>query len=259
MATYSYTIERYSGLTGTYWSSSASGYQIGGNNPVSSANAIMTLPNNYSSFSSCSLTFTFYAYTLNSSYSFPLRIYKNNSYLVGGTISMNMLSGASANNRQVRINLSGATFKAGDVLEIEFDGSAGGYLTGTNCLHICSVYFYSESAIQINPIIPGVPSNALKRADTGYPLYYNGYVAVTNASQLNDTTVYIAEDDWTTYYETGFFWGGNSSYGDVEVNGTWFMKAILSTSQNLNSNPRYVVYRSGCSYRIPGKVYITTA
>lgn len=211
--------------------------------------AILELPKNYASFTSCYLIFTFDTSGFNTIDYCSVVVYKNSSRYTSGQISIDMLDGWG----EIRINLSGGTFKGGDTIRVTFTGPTD----SLNGWDLEDVLFGSTNAVVANPIIPGVPSNALKKADTGYPLYYNGYVAVTNASQLNGTTVYIHEDDWRNYYESRYW--GDTSKGDVSVGGTMFAKAVLSTSQNLNANPRTVIYQSGCSYRVPGKVYITTA
>ena len=276
MAIYTSEQIKAGGSVGGYVSTSSDGYtvdgyQIGGNDQYD-AWVDFTLPQGYSSYKNCSVTFTFYARYGPTSWDdmdriciVHFKLTRNGSALINQDIwHLEPSEFIGGSNRRCTFTLDiddieSVTFLPGDILRFTFDGVDGRFISGSHCLYLSYAVLTSPNAVQINPVIPGVPSNALKRADTGYPLYYEGYVAITNAASLIGSThdLYIEQTDLKTYYDVYHF--PDTNKGDVEIGGVWFFRVRLSTSQDLTANPRTVIYNSDCPYRYPGKVYITTA
>lgn len=260
------------GGDGSYVSTSGSydvsGYPVGGDNEYD-AWVDFTLPNDYSIYKTCSVSFSFYANLPPASWDemtyicdILFKVERNNSVVYNKRIWNLEPSEFTSNGAMYYtfgFTIDDMEFSPGDKLRFTFDGLYGRYISDTDHLYLRGGEFTSSNATKIDPIIPDVPTNALKRADTGYPLYYEGYVAITNAASLIGSTydLYIEQTDLKTYYDVYHF--PDTNKGDVEIGGVWFFRVRLSTSQDLTANPRTVIYNSDCPYRYPGKVYITTA
>lgn len=150
MATYTGTMY----VGGDQYSSTASGYQIAGSDGAS-AQATISLPDDYSSYESCHIDCTLYSATAPSSWRSGwycyLEIYKNGSLYGSGAQQISRSAfgdGSGASSRTFAVTLTNGYFEAGDSVMIKFVGSDGGYVDSSNrCAYLTGATFTSADAV----------------------------------------------------------------------------------------------------------------
>lgn len=217
MAVYSTTISASGDNT---YNSTAEGYQIGGND-MSDAWIVVNFPDNYSSYDSCSITFTFYSRYSPSSWDddwwassnatmVPVYMkYNTGAKQLIWYLEASEFSGYSSSTRNSTFtidldnDLGAPAFSPGDTLTFTFDGSDGMFIdsSGGRCLYLVEAEFTSYSA---------TPASQKKY------LLVKSYSPV-NVSQYSSGTYYVSWADYRKYW--GMSWDPGD-YMQVTLNGS---------------------------------------
>lgn len=246
MAVYSTTISASGDNT---YNSTAEGYQIGGND-MSDAWIVVKFPDNYSSYDSCSITFTFYSRYSPSSWDDDWWASSNATmvpvYMKYNTGAKQLVwyleasefknYSSSTRNSTFTIDLdndlSAPVFKPGDTLTFTFDGSDGMFIdsSGGRCLYLVEAEFTSYSATPVS--------------QKKY-LLVKSYSPV-NVSQYSSGTYYVSWADYRKYW--GFSWDPGD-YMQVTLNGSG--SGYYSDVTYYTASQQYLTDSSGNRLYIP--------
>ena len=242
MATYNGNMSvsgRFAYADGSSYSSTAGGYQIGGEDG-GSAFGTLELPSTYKSYESCSISCTLYASTdpsdWLSSWSCNLGIYKNGKlYGSSGLMEVtksNFSAGNGASSRAFSVNLTGGYFEAGDEVEIAFYGDGGGYVDSSDrCLYLKSAKFTSTNAT--NTITLSFSANG----GTGAP---SSQTVEANSSGIASFTIPSTKPTRANYSFLGWATSANGS-------AAYAPGAIITLTED---QKLYAVWRLNATYTV---------
>lgn len=230
-------------LSGSY-SSTAGGYQIGGNDNAKATISKLTLPNTYAKYGETYIYLTFYSATAPSSwpdnYSFTIKLTINGSTqssLFGRDDAANYFDSLGSNKYRMRINL-GTTYNSGATIAGSINSYTGAFVNGSSkCLYLCAAEFVSDDAYNTFKLSynanggTGAPSAQTKNTTA---TSYTFTISSTKPTRTNyDFKGWATSSNGSASYQPGGKYTVSSSSPSVTLYAVWKIKTY-TISYNAN-------------------------